>query len=804
MKLEPSELSPLRIFRMFSSSTRAPRQRRPTDVVLLVVGLLVMGLTTVNAPGPTSVDLAIVAVLDEFSGALGWLWEFSYTLLSVWVVVLLLAPVVRHGQGRLRLLWDYGLALVASFALVAGISALGGTSLAETVDALVTADPPPVYAAVRLALVTAVIVTASPHVTRPFSVVGRVLLGLGALAAVALQIAHPSGVAAGWAVGLAAASFVHLVLGSPGGQLTPEQVGEALRDLGVETESVEAAEPRSPGEQLLRARAVGAEDLEVKVFGRDAWDAQYVGSLWSALTRRGEAPRLAMSRRERVEHEAMVSLMAERAGVPVLPVVTSGQGVQGEALLVTYAPARAFADLPPESVDETWLRGAWSALTALHEAGIAHRAITGQHLVQRADGAPALADFAHARLAASRHDLMIDRVHLLVTLALAVGHERAVASAVEALGVDGLTQALPYVQDPVLSAPLRRAMGTEWDLEDAAHAGDRAHGGRGCTAGRAAPGEPRLGPQAGPRSRDRVVPGRAAGRGRLRGGHRGADVRGPAPAAARPAGRTAGAGALLVLHPRGEHPAAALPARPDAAVRHPVHRAGAAGHRRTDRAADPVLRAAGRLLRRRHLHGRDRQLRRLRRAGPPAAADRGQLAARASRPSVSTGSDSGRGRVQRPLPGGDGRADRADLDGGDPCGSPAPRPHPARRSPVHRADARPGQRGPLLAGRAAPSRQGRGDPRRQPGGPGDPGHRAGHLPGRVRRVGLPVTADPGQHLRQPVRRADARPRRRGRRRGRLHLRPAGDRRAQPRSRSRPPSRSASSPSTCPRCGAPRP
>jgi uncharacterized membrane protein YbhN (UPF0104 family) len=41
-----------------------------------------------------------------------------------------------------------------------------------------------------------------------------------------------------------------------------------------------------------------------------------------------------------------------------------------------------------------------------------------------------------------------------------------VASAIEALGVEGLAQALPYVQDPVLSQPLRRAMGTEWDLEE--------------------------------------------------------------------------------------------------------------------------------------------------------------------------------------------------------------------------------------------------------------------------------------------------------------------------------------------------
>lgn len=466
MKLEPSELSPLRIFRMFSSSAQAARQRRPTDVVMLVAALLLITLTTVSAPGPTPIDLAIAALLDELSGALAWLWEHCYTLLSVWVVVLLLAPVVRHGQGRMRLLWDYALALLVSFTAVAAVSALGGTSLAESVDALLAAEPPPVYAAVRIAVVTAVSVTASPHVTRPFRLVGRVVLGLGAAAAIALQVAYPSGVVAGWAVGLAAGALVHLVLGSPGGQLTAEQVAEALRDLGVDTSSVAAAEPRAAGEQLLHARAVGGEDLEVKVFGRDAWDAQYIGSLWSALTRRGEAPRLAVSRRERVEHEAMVSLLAERAGVSVLPVVTSGQGVQGEALLVTDAPARQFADVPVEAVDDAWLREAWATLASLHEAGIAHRRITGRHLVERADGTPGLADFAHARLAASRHDLMIDRVHMLVTLALAVGHDRAVASAVEALGDEGLAAALPYVQDPVLSAPLRSSMPAEWDLEE--------------------------------------------------------------------------------------------------------------------------------------------------------------------------------------------------------------------------------------------------------------------------------------------------------------------------------------------------
>ena len=466
LQAEPSARSRLRMFRMFSSSAQAPRQRRPSDVAGLVGGLAVLLWMAANAPGPTDVDLAVEAVLDDLTGVLGWLWEVGYLLLSAWVVILIVAPVVRHGQGRLRLLVDYALALVCSSALAIGVGALSGTPLDDAVVGLASAEPPPVYPAVRLALATAVIVTASPHVTRPFTVAGRIVLPLGAMAAIGLHVAHPSGVVAGWAVGAAAASFVHLLLGSPGGQLTAEQVHQALLDLGISTLSVLPGSPREPGEQLLRAHGADGQSLEVKVFSRDAWDAQLVGSLWSALTRRGEALRLAGSRRERVEHEAMMALLAERAGVPVLPVVASGLGAEGEALVIAQAPARECADLPPGSAADPWLTGAWSALAALHTAGLAHRRITARHVVERADGTTALADFAHARLAATGQELMIDRVHLLVTLALSVGPRHALDSAVAALGVDGVAETLPYIQDPVLSPSLRRELGTDWGVED--------------------------------------------------------------------------------------------------------------------------------------------------------------------------------------------------------------------------------------------------------------------------------------------------------------------------------------------------
>jgi uncharacterized membrane protein YbhN (UPF0104 family) len=467
MDISAAQLSPLRIFRMFSSSADAPRERRPTDVLILLLAVLLVCVPAFTAPGPTSLDTAVDALLGEMSGALGWLWQIGYALLLVWSLVLLLAPVVRLHQGRLRLLVDYALAVALAFGVAVLLAAAGGGGLAAATDGLLTTDPPPVFPAVRLAVCGALIVVASPHVTRPFRLVGRVVVVLGAVSAVALQIGYTSAVVAAVATAVGAASVVHLLRGSPGGRLTAGQVAAAVADLGVETESVTFAPTQVPGEQLLIGHRANGDDVLVKVFGRDAWDAQLIGSTWTALTRRGEAPRLTMGRRERVGHEAMVALLAERAGVPVLPVITSGEDIGGDALLVVQAPARSLADLPPGAVDDAWLAEAWAALLSLHAAGIAHRRIDHDRVVERRDGTLALADFADSRLNAAVTDRMIDRVHLLVTTWLVVGPERAVAAAVAALGTAGLAETLPYVQTPVLGHALRRDVdAAEADLED--------------------------------------------------------------------------------------------------------------------------------------------------------------------------------------------------------------------------------------------------------------------------------------------------------------------------------------------------
>jgi hypothetical protein len=82
-----------------------------------------------------------------------------------------------------------------------------------------------------------------------------------------------SGAIASLAVGSLAGSVVHLIVGSPGGIPTVGRVGEALRQLGLEVSGLTHARLRHDGVALLD----GHDDVGpvvVKVYGRDAWDAE--------------------------------------------------------------------------------------------------------------------------------------------------------------------------------------------------------------------------------------------------------------------------------------------------------------------------------------------------------------------------------------------------------------------------------------------------------------------------------------------------------------------------------------------------
>jgi uncharacterized protein (TIRG00374 family) len=441
--------------RFFSSAADEPHLRRPTDLLLALGGLLVVLALVLGSDG--DVEGQVQDLVAALPGVVSWLWSACCAALVLWAIALVLVALVR--PGRRRLVVHYALSALAAWLVAAAGAVVAGSSLSTVLERA--------PAMLWLALATAVVVTASPHVARPLRWVGRILVGAGAVSTVLLGMISPVGALTCVVIGITAGALAHLVVGSPGGRPTPDQARAALAELGVTVVDISDAPQQVPGMALFEADTADGGELTVKMFGRDAWDGQLVTSIWTTLWRRGERPHVGRGRTQLVEHEALATVLAERAGVPVLPVVAVGPSGDGDALLVTESTGRAIAYLPADRLDDDQLRECWRALLALHRAGIAHGRIDGDRVLVSPDGSVVLADLGEAEIAAPRDALLADRARLLAATALAVGPERAVAAAVDSVDVVELAEFLPYLQPPVLGRATRlRLRESTWSIAE--------------------------------------------------------------------------------------------------------------------------------------------------------------------------------------------------------------------------------------------------------------------------------------------------------------------------------------------------
>ena len=118
-RLDPRALRHVDV-RIFSSASDAPRARRPTDVVLLILSVLGVVVLSFFAPGPTAVDGTVSDLVLELPGLFGWFWKISYDLLFGWAVLLLLFALVARGRKRLFLTELLAGALALGLSLLAG------------------------------------------------------------------------------------------------------------------------------------------------------------------------------------------------------------------------------------------------------------------------------------------------------------------------------------------------------------------------------------------------------------------------------------------------------------------------------------------------------------------------------------------------------------------------------------------------------------------------------------------------------------------------------------------------------------
>jgi glycosyltransferase 2 family protein len=313
---------------------------------------------------------------------------------------------------------------------------------------------------VRLALAVGVVVVAEPHVTRPLRRLMLLVIWVASVGALAAGDAQVVDVLGGIALAGALAALVNLVLGSPAGTPSPSQVQAALESRGVPVHDLAPAGRQIWGEARFTAVAGDGTPLSVAVIGRDTTDARLFSKLWRTVWYRDAGARVALTRAGQVEHQAFVLLLAGDRGVPVPRVVTAGTGgARDDALLVITRPTGStLAELAAEEgdpgLDDAVLDRMWEALTALHQAGMAHGGLDATTVVVD-DGSVTLTgvDRASADAPLGRQDL--DVVGLLVATAQVVGEVRALAAARRALGDDRLATVLPMITPAALAGPER-------------------------------------------------------------------------------------------------------------------------------------------------------------------------------------------------------------------------------------------------------------------------------------------------------------------------------------------------------------
>ena len=377
---------------------------------------------------------------------------------TLWAVGLLVAAVVV--ARRWRLARDLSLAGLLAWGVsrVLGTDVIGHAGLRHSLRTLTHSGVTPDFPAVRIALLVAVVGTASPYVGRPVRRLGQVLVTVLVLGALYVGSAFPIELAGALAVGWGVASLIHLIFGSPGGRPSAAQLEAILADIGIAVTGI-----RLTPQQRVEATTFECSDeigpLVVKVIGRDELDAQLMAKVWRFLAYKDALATFQLTRLQQVEHEACMMLLARAAGVRVPEVVFMGRAGPNAALLVLRRPAglRLLTEVEPAEITDLGLADIWTQVARLHDAGIAHGALDAAHVIC-SDTEGGIVAFARASSSGRSYRLGRDVAELLAATAARVGDERATAACVAGVGDAALRAALPFLQPAALLRSTRTAL----------------------------------------------------------------------------------------------------------------------------------------------------------------------------------------------------------------------------------------------------------------------------------------------------------------------------------------------------------
>ncbi|MEV6011589.1 flippase-like domain-containing protein [Streptomyces sp. NPDC051976] len=361
-----------------------------------------------------------------------------------------LAAVLAHGTALATDLW------VTSSAPNPIQEALthnapGGTGLTDPVHG---------YLAPVIAYVTAVGMARRPR----WRVALWFVLLLDAFAVLVGGYTTPFSIALTVLIGWTVAYGTVYAVGSPNVRPTGQHLLAGLRRVGfapLTARRVEVDGPESPDSDRGRQYLVTLEDeppLDVTVVDREQQAHGFFYRLWRRLALVGGITqrRSLLSLRQALEQEALLAYAAIAAGAnaPKL-IATSELGPDAVMLVYEHIGGRRLDALTDGDITDKLLHESWTQVRALQSRRIAHRRLVGESLLVDRSGRVFLTDLRGGEIAAGDIVLRMDIAQLLTTLALRVGPERAVASALAVLGPDTVAASLPLLQPIALSRATR-------------------------------------------------------------------------------------------------------------------------------------------------------------------------------------------------------------------------------------------------------------------------------------------------------------------------------------------------------------
>lgn len=439
----------------FAAPSDDPRARRPVDGALLALSSIVVVLLGWHHRARGDLDKR---TLGLFAGDLpGWLSGVAtvvFVLGGLYALALILGIALvgrRYAVAR-----DMALAVVLVFGLVVAAAYLAGPEFPDLVPELWERSGFPSYPVARLAMSVAAIRVAGPYLALPVRRIGFEITAAMSVAAVVLSYGTLSATIGGLALGVVASSAVHLAFGSGLGIPSRARITAALEQVGIDASELEYLERARAGATVVRVSAADGRDLLVKIYGRDSAEAAFATRLWRSMWYRNAGPMRSASIEQLAEHESLMLMACERAGVRCQELVGWSRSDTGDALVITgWLPGKRLSDIPTEAVDGEVLDSVWSQVMNVHSAGIAHGEIEPGRIV--VDGAQVvLIHLDSARILAGIEAMHADLAQTLVSTAIAGGSDAAIDAAQRQLGDESMGAMLPLLQNAALSHGLQR------------------------------------------------------------------------------------------------------------------------------------------------------------------------------------------------------------------------------------------------------------------------------------------------------------------------------------------------------------